>query len=265
MERAVAKRGADFRYPRLDQDPGGFYVRSASGNGQPSYSTLNGIPTCIVGCAMHEAGMTVPGHTERGSAQAVLMNKVPDHVALAARVAQIHQDYNNPWGEALAMYRGALAYLDEQPKQVIDRSTWGYNANSLYTKAAERIGLAVPYRVRMQMGHYSSLTAGGWVKPSDVIAFDELSAFTKAAEELKETTKKVAASIDALIEAPKPTEKVYPTSTGGFANGGIVKGGVISDLVSNYYITQSGVTYNLTSPAAYEWVGTMKKEHALTA
>jgi hypothetical protein len=113
MERAVEKRGAEWRYPPVEQAPPGFYIGQAY-NSAPTYSDGEGNPTCLIGAAMRELGMSVPVPEYSPSALALLMGKMTMKVAMAARCAQVHQDLHNPWGQCLAVYRAALEVLESR-------------------------------------------------------------------------------------------------------------------------------------------------------
>ena len=113
MERAVEKRGAEWRYPAVEQAPPGFYIGAAY-NSAPTYSDGEGNPTCLIGAAMRELGMSVPGLEYSPSALALLMGTMTMKVAMAARCAQVHQDLHNPWGQCLAVYRAALEVLESR-------------------------------------------------------------------------------------------------------------------------------------------------------
>ena len=62
MERAVEKRGAEWRYPDHHQAPPGFYLGNC-----PTYQDNEGNPTCLIGAAMHQLGMTLPHSGMGGS------------------------------------------------------------------------------------------------------------------------------------------------------------------------------------------------------
>ena len=108
MERAVEKRGSDWRYP-TDRSTPGFFC-----NGIPTYSDEKGNATCLIGAAMYELGTPVPHYGPTGSTFAVLRDLVPVHVQVAARCAQIHQDLGKPWGESFYVYRAALSLYRSQ-------------------------------------------------------------------------------------------------------------------------------------------------------
>ena len=105
MERAVEKRGAEWRYPTTTNAPPGFYIAWGE---CPTYSDYLGNPTCLIGAALHELQVTLPRPDTSPSAMSLLMPMMDAKVALAARCAQVHQDRRNPWGKCLAVYRAAL-------------------------------------------------------------------------------------------------------------------------------------------------------------
>lgn len=104
MERAVAKKGGDWCYPKIADDPR-YYM-----GGTPVYTLSNGESACLIGAALNELGKSVSAWDTR-SATAVLSSTfgVTDKTLVAAaRMAQCHQDSHRPWGEALQVYKMAL-------------------------------------------------------------------------------------------------------------------------------------------------------------
>jgi hypothetical protein len=135
MERAVEKRGAEWRYPDHHQAPPGFY----SGN-CPTYQDHEGNPTCLIGAAMHQLGMTLPYAGMGGSASAlsVLGGSMSGSVAMAARCAQIHQDHLETWGDAFAVYRAALAIQGSRSFSMFEATDLYERAVSVVTGRAPR-------------------------------------------------------------------------------------------------------------------------------
>jgi hypothetical protein len=105
MERAVAKRGAEWRYPSILEN------REYHPFGAPIYSTPQGEAACLIGAAMKEAGLPLPHWSNAASATGVLGGLVSPLVAKAARIAQRHQDANKPWGECLALFHTAYRMI----------------------------------------------------------------------------------------------------------------------------------------------------------
>ena len=114
MERAVARRGGDYQYPkRGEAGSEGYYTQSTVRSWMPSYSTEGGEATCIVGAALVEAGANLPNHREvRGANSVLQVYGLSLPVRIAARAAQIHQDHSKPWSEALAVYHAALGIAE---------------------------------------------------------------------------------------------------------------------------------------------------------
>jgi len=130
MERAVEKRGAEWRYPSHDEAPPGFYKGNC-----PTYQDDNGNPTCLIGEAMHTLGMHLPYAHMGGSASAlsVLGGSISGPAVMAARAAQVHQDHLNPWGECLRVYRAALEIQRGRTYSMFDAMTLYYEAVGVVT------------------------------------------------------------------------------------------------------------------------------------
>lgn len=107
MERAVEKRGGDYRYPRFGEPgSGGYYTASGL---SPTYRNEAGEATCLIGAALAEMGLILPDVSENRGAQAVLQGYgFGLKVAVAGRCAQMHQDQNERWDQSLAVYKAAL-------------------------------------------------------------------------------------------------------------------------------------------------------------
>ena len=135
MERAVEKRGAEWRYPDHHQAPPGFYLGNC-----PTYQDNEGNPTCLIGAAMHQLGMTLPYSGMGGSASAlsVLGGVMNGPAVMAARCAQIHQDHLNPWGECLSVYRAALAIQHSRSYSMFEAMDLYYEAVAVVTGKAPR-------------------------------------------------------------------------------------------------------------------------------
>lgn len=180
MERAVAKRGKDWRYPR-DDDSDQFYR-----DGVPTYSTPEGAPTCLVGAAMYEAGMTVPKYYQGGSAVGVLINQVTTAVMLAARAAQIHQDRRKPWGEALEVYHTALGLAYETN---MNELLTPYHGTIFYNEALKRLGFSdQPILNVIDQAHASMSAAATTFKKVSVSVVDAAEAFSELTEKVEEET-----------------------------------------------------------------------------
>jgi len=147
MERAVALRGKSWRYPTALDAPSGFYAGYT-----PTYSDENGNPTCLIGVFMDLLGMQVPRGEESPGCIAILMGPMSMRVALAARCAQVHQDNHRPWGEALSVYRAALAIQDK-------RTYSPFEAMDLYRLACQTAGTDAMSRVTSAMQTMKELDA----------------------------------------------------------------------------------------------------------
>lgn len=111
MERAVDERGATWRYPL----PEGASSRGYYTGGAPTYCDRAGNPTCLIGAVMHNLGMRLPDNDLLApSALSVLGGYLSHKVVMAARCAQVHQDKYHTWGEALDVYRAALAIQNRE-------------------------------------------------------------------------------------------------------------------------------------------------------
>lgn len=227
LERAVARRGGDYRYPKQgDCGSGGYYVQSMTGTWMPSYSTPGGEATCIVGAALVEAGVELPNYREVRSAAKVLERyNLSTPVRIAARAAQIHQDHQKPWAEALAVYHKALT-IAEGRQRGFYLSEFDYL--SIYHEAAFQV-TQVPPPVP---------------NPLQVIDLDKI----------MESTNAMKKALSALAEAI-PAPPAFPNALVD-AKGGIV--GEVSFNIDPSPELMSLLSGGLTVPLT-------KKEHALVA
>jgi hypothetical protein len=139
MEKAVVRRGADWKFP-TDRSTPGFYF-----DGTPTYADWQGNATCLIGAAMHELGMKLPMPGTMGSASMALERVVPWEVIVGARVAQIHQDFGKPWGEALAMYREGL-------RMAKHRDVLPFMVNDFYYTVAQKVlGINAPQNIQAEL------------------------------------------------------------------------------------------------------------------
>jgi hypothetical protein len=221
MERAVARRGADWQYPE-DRNTRGFYFK-----GVPTYADERGNATCLIGAAMHELGMQLPMPGTMGSAVMALDQRVPYHVMVAARIAQIHQDASKPWGEALAMYRAALRmakrghvshFMVNDFYYEVRRAALGEESMKELVGTMHSLAEGVQKTVNA-MNALDEMIAqkpeplfasGGWVAPSEVVwSYHEKPTFEFTFEKGVVTPELFAT----LVGMPliKPTEKVVLT------------------------------------------------------
>ena len=128
MERAVDKRGRDWKYPSPETAPPGYYVSPFS---CPTYSDHEGNGTCLVGAAMQVLGMHLPGPTHSPSAYTILHGYLPSRAIMAARCAQVHQDQRHTWGESLEVYKIAL--------EMCAPDLTMYDCDRLYRSAVARL------------------------------------------------------------------------------------------------------------------------------
>jgi len=135
MERAVEKRGAEWRYPDHHQAPPGFYLGNC-----PTYQDNEGNPTCLIGAAMHQLGMSLPYSGMGGSASAlsVLGGVMNGPAVMAARCAQIHQDHLETWGEALLIYKAALEIQRTRTYSMFEAMNLYYGAVAVVTGKGPR-------------------------------------------------------------------------------------------------------------------------------
>jgi len=193
MEKAVSRRGEDWRYPKDTRTPGFYY------HGIPTYSDEGGTPTCLIGAAIAELGWEIPEYKATAGAVAVLGGKVPYRVMIAARCAQIHQDRSKPWGEALEVYRLALKVANESDVSVfglndfyfriVAEAKWEANHATATTDlqamdlqeivsqmkkmadvfAAMKLpDISIP-KINPPKFSYGGIASGGWVAPSQIV------------------------------------------------------------------------------------------------
>jgi hypothetical protein len=144
MEKAVARRGGEWRHPaKTEGRSRGYYHRDT-----PTYSDEHGNPTCLIGAVLYELGEEVPQHWVRASALGVLGQAFSNRIRIAARVAQIHQDSRNQWGECLMVYRAALTVMD---RYGVGEPIW---VDAIYHRAVEEV-----HDRRFEEGAVASTTA----------------------------------------------------------------------------------------------------------
>jgi hypothetical protein len=244
MERAVEKRGGDYRYPRWGE-PGsnGYYT---PGGGSPTYQNALGEATCLIGAALAELGVDLPLMADKRGAHAVLQGYgLGLKASVAARCAQMHQDRNKRWDESLAIYKAALE-LQNQDRRY--SNPWG--VHDLYYAAVEQV-----------TGEPTPVADGYAMLPS--MTGDQI--MSNYFVEVSEAAKKAAAQVQehvamfGKIGSAKTVVQVAPT----YASGGIVE--------SQTFPTITGMTVNMTfnpamtAPSFHLTGGLLQKDHTLVA
>ena len=108
---AVKTKGEDYTYPEEEMSP---MSRGEGLSTAPTcrYVTTDGRPSCIIGHALWNMGITVPPQLEGKDAGEVLCRLLPDlseGVVYAASEAQDMQDAHETWGEALKAFTTTLS------------------------------------------------------------------------------------------------------------------------------------------------------------
>ena len=268
MHRAVASRGADYRYPRATDAPAGYYTgpsgvcHTGPSDVCPTYSTKDGEATCLIAVAMLEAGMGVPHHSTIKAADSLLihMGAVSKEVALAARCAQIHQDYNNPWGEALAVYETALNLQASG-----ERFYSIFTTRDLYQRAAEIVtGKPSTVGTGMQYGLIDIQAQMQKINEAKANLAEAFASLAKPCKEVAAALPMIPTSFDGTTEPEVAIPEVKPLAKGGWVAPSEVIN--LSDIYSpNMYGGNVTMTPMATLPE-FTWTGSMiKKEHALIA
>lgn len=257
MQRAVASRGADYRYPNPTDAPEGYYAGISATC--PTYSTPTGEATCLIAVAMVEAGMDVPRHEAIEGADALLIQKgvVSHSVALAARCAQIHQDYRNSWGEAYEVYEAALELQARG-----DRHYSVFTGLDLYIRAAEAVT-----GMRPNIGRDSSygvIDLHAQVQKINETKSKLAEAFAglgKAAEGVAAAMPTIPSYFDGATKVEVSLPEVKPVAKGGW-----IAPSEVINLSDIYSPDMYGGKVTMNTMPTHTWTGSvLKKDHALTA
>lgn len=106
---AVKTKGEDYTYPEEEMSPGDEGFPTAP---MCRYVTTDGRPSCIIGHALWNMGITVPPQLEGKNAGEALFHLLPGlsvGVVHAASEAQDMQDAHETWGEALKAFTTTLS------------------------------------------------------------------------------------------------------------------------------------------------------------
>lgn len=101
IEAVVEEKGSDYVYDQRDEYEGCVYVNA------------DGTPSCIVGRVMHrlygdealDKLSRIEGTTPRTGAFLAIFPDLTDDISMALYMAQVEQDNEKTWGEALAAYK----------------------------------------------------------------------------------------------------------------------------------------------------------------
>lgn len=108
FEKAVADRGADFEYPKDNED-------WIDDNDQCLYFLKDGTPACIIGVVLHELGQGPDDVTEGMGAdlQPLIEFEFDDKAKFLAERAQSYQDNGYTWGEAVKLAKRDVERYDD--------------------------------------------------------------------------------------------------------------------------------------------------------
>ena len=110
MRAAVAERGEDFVYPAQGSELAEQGWRSEQGT--CVYDLPDGSPACLIGLALYKIDPSLLTHVEfqyHNASRVMSRAGVQDRMLLlAADMAQVKQDEDEPWGEVLSEYERVL-------------------------------------------------------------------------------------------------------------------------------------------------------------
>lgn len=245
MRSAVERAGGGFQYPRLrmPHETSRFYD-----GGSPTYQDGHGNGTCLIGCAIQELGAHLPDRFDKRGANAVLKNFGLSGAALiAARAAQMHQDYSRPWAEALTVFERAYAIVRDIYPSADGRDA--YLVGTVYNQACSVSGFP------RAMGRS---TLGTFDLGSSAAMQKQMQELTYVVTKFAEATKTIAATVEtSLVSSGFASGGVIDTSAYGSATTGSIFGSM-SEYPSVFF-TEATISSSKTI------VSSKQKDHALVA